>query len=242
MHLVTGCKGHLGKFLNSKFQGSGLHRKNWKTIKKNSYDTIIHSAARRDESDLYQFYLDNIRLTEKLCKLPHNFFIFLSTVDVYNKNNQYAHAKLISESIVKNLCKNYAIIRMSSLLGTKPNFTTKTIDNLPLVVSSSAVFNCILYKDVYLFIQRLIELNHDRFGGWKLIQNKTFNLVASNNCHISNLYHKYNSTSTFGHLQYHIRDQDGYKAYNIMPELSKTSLENVKRWIHEYRPNIKAKE
>jgi len=247
--LITGTKGYLGKFLQDKLKcyDHGLHRNT----------TIIHCAANLTHNintyNLYQYYCDNIKLTEQLCSLSHDLFILISSIDVYPKeisvedvyckdawwhaenekinlkdvSTFYGQTKLIEESIVQNQSKNYVIIRISSPFGTKPNSITKIIDNQPIFITASSSLNCILNDDIYTLIKYIIDNN---------IKNEIFNLVASNNVSMSQIARMYDKPlQIYGNYYNTPGNINGSKVYNILPELNKTSMENITRWINENR-------
>ena len=238
--IITGTKGNLGSFLQDKFNDYdyGLHRDT----------TIVHCAANLtytiNTNNLYKYYCDNIKLTEQLCSLPHNLFIFISSIDVYPKDarfyteseninlkevsNFYGQTKLIAESIVKNQSKNHIIIRQSSPLGTKHGSTiAKILDNKQLFLTASSSLNCILYEDIYTLIKFILDNN---------IKNEIFNLVANRNIDIRqmvnilnpSLYKQNNIYGTYYNTPGNI---NGSKVYDILPQLNKSSKENIKQWL-----------
>ena len=102
--LVTGTNSGLGKYIASQIDCSVLTRDNSESVLKKSYDTIIHCAfnSRKNVNDYYDIVRDNIFLTKDLCKIEHNKFVFISSIDVYQEeDNLYKISKLMSESIVK---------------------------------------------------------------------------------------------------------------------------------------------
>ena len=92
--LITGSKSGLGKFLAKELNVNNnklfLNRKNYKVINQQSYDFIIHCAGKRpiysENDEIYSYYKDNIKLTEKIVNLRYKKIIFLSTIDVYESN------------------------------------------------------------------------------------------------------------------------------------------------------------
>ena len=244
MRLITGSRGNLGKFLHKNVWSLGLHRQNWDEIKKYTYDTIVHCAndfsPDKSESQLYR---DNITLTRKLCKLPHKLFVFISSIDVYPKadyqyldihsdqldtnniSSTYGQSKLQCEYIVQQMCPSWIIIRPSSLMGYKQNSLTKVVQNKKISLSASSIMNCVLYEDVFLTIKYLTK---------KGIKNKIFNLVADKNVCIQEVVDKYEFSSHIGDYEYRCGNIYGEKLYKIIPELRRSSILNIERWISKY--------
>ena len=86
-YLISGIKGGLGKYLYDNLPNSiGFGRDEFNLIKNKDFDTIIHCAfnSRKNVNDYYEIVRDNIFLTKDLCKVPHNKFVFISSIDVSN--------------------------------------------------------------------------------------------------------------------------------------------------------------
>ena len=104
MDLITGINSGLGKYLYESLSHSvGLNRStNFETIKHIEYDTIIHCAFNKENniSDYKKYLDDNIFLTQRLKKLKYKKFVYISSVDVYQKTkNLYSHFKVFSETL-----------------------------------------------------------------------------------------------------------------------------------------------
>ena len=139
--LITGTGGSLGSYLLKSFPGAtGLNRENSKDLlhfpenQLHKYDLIIHCAFNTTNkiSNHKQYLEDNILLTQKLCNIPCGRFVYISSIDVYNNPNElYGMFKLFSESIVKDMCEDYTILRTSAMVGLdlKPNSVVKLINN-----------------------------------------------------------------------------------------------------------------
>ena len=165
--LITGTNSGLGKWLSKQFKncdefirgsnisdfikkemapdGSGY------TIPK--YDLIIHCAGCVQHSnwdnvglDLFE---DNVFLTRDLTRIPHEKFVFISSIDEA-KDTPYGVTKRLSEIIVKQLCDNYLILRPSALLGKemKKNSFQKIVNGEDIALTKNTVMNYILYEDV----------------------------------------------------------------------------------------------
>ena len=126
--LVTGNKSGLGKYLYENFPNAmGWDRDTTEDekekIRKEGADVIIHCASNSSRevtsASLFLYIQDNICLAKELTAIPHKKFIFVSSVDVYPRDNEmhaeddiidvnavegiYAICKLISESIVRDV-------------------------------------------------------------------------------------------------------------------------------------------
>ena len=153
--LITGVNSGLGKYLYSKLPNSlGLNRDNFDLIKDEEYQTIIHCAFNKENVITnYKKYLDdNIFLLQRLKNLKYKKFIYISTIDVYQKEqNMYSLFKKFSESL---LDKEDLILRCSMMLGDtmKPNHLTKIKSNIPQIsLSGDSTFNYILMDDLVEF-------------------------------------------------------------------------------------------
>ena len=158
-YLISGIKGGLGKYIYDNLPNSiGFGRDEFNLIKNKDFDTIIHCAFNKEQheiKDYYGYLEDNIFLTQNLLKLPYKKFIYISTIDVYQKHpNYYSLFKRFSESIVdKNL--NTLNLRCSMMLGPtmKPNHATKLYNNNESIgLSPNSEFNYILMEDILKFI------------------------------------------------------------------------------------------
>jgi len=173
--LVTGTGSGLGKYLSSRFKSYGFSRgTDVKLIQEtNKFKTIVHCAYNKardiNSESLYQYMYDNVLLTYELTKVQHEKFIYISTVDVYPKNDNvhkedeiisvdeissfYGITKLMSEEIVKNNCKNWIIFRPTALLGhyIKPNAVTKIMDKQieNFTLSQDSIFNYVSHEHMY---------------------------------------------------------------------------------------------
>jgi nucleoside-diphosphate-sugar epimerase len=102
-----------------------------------SFDTIIHCAAQTDvakaEENPAECFETNVNGTLNLILLGRRIgiekFIYLSSREVYGDNlnaseedslmplNNYGRSKMISESIVEDLCENSLILRPTNIFG-----------------------------------------------------------------------------------------------------------------------------
>src|SRR5688572_17366019 len=98
--LITGNASGLGRYLYENLPNAvGLGREDnlEKISKGNRFDAIIHCAFKRcqdsNSAELPQVLEDNLFLTEKLFKVPHEKFIYLSSNTVYPPDSRKVWAE-----------------------------------------------------------------------------------------------------------------------------------------------------
>ncbi len=255
--LITGHKSGLGRYLYEYFGGMGLGRnlplKKFEYIRRESVDTIIHSAGQPPRtvtlSSLYPFIDDNVLLTERVAGIRHKKFIFISSVDVYPKTrglhkeeedislepitNFYASAKLMSESIVIKTCPNYLILRCAALLGahSRQNSLIKIAEekNPALTLSVSSVMNYVRHKQVADFIKYAIK--NDLTG--------IYNAASSENITLARVADLLKKKVRFGSHTYRMGDISNQKISSVFPSFKKTSEDIVREFIKEDLPRKK---
>ena len=187
---VTGANGFIAKNLISYLQ---LDKKNKifkidrKTSEKNlekiikTSEIIFHLAGVNRPSKQKSSYLQNEKITNKICKLIEinnlkTKIIFSSSTKVKEKNNSYGKSKLNCEKILINLLKKNSsfvtILRLPNVFGkwSKPNYNS---------VVSTFCYNIPRKKSIFiskpskylelLYIDDLIKL-------FVLLKNKTHNM------------------------------------------------------------------
>lgn len=224
--LISGSQSGLGKFLHQKLGGLGLSRSNSELLESyksysQPFDAIIHCAANTKRPvtshTIYENYLDNIKLTEKLIRMPHKHFFYLSSVDIYprsskfleessvidmdltcQKGSTYPVMKGISESIVKQHANLPTILRCSALLGlfSRSRSMSQIIQGKPceLSLTNDSTFNYITYEDVKNSICYLIS---SKMSG-------TFNLASSENIRLDQVCRLFDSDATYGMYKYDV--------------------------------------
>ena len=239
--LITGTKGSLGSYLLKSFPGAtGLTRENSKDLlnfpenQLHKYDLIIHCAFNTTNkiSNHKEYLEDNILLTQKLCNLSCNRFVYISSVDVYNKSQEiYGMFKLFSESIVKDKCKNYTILRPSAMVGPdlKPNSVIKLINNknTTLTLSKKSTFNIINQQDLLNFIKKLYTCSDDdksKFNG-------TINFISKDNVSLEEINNRLDCNGNFGDYIYTTPSLDNKKIITLYPEMNKSSWDVIKEII-----------
>jgi len=250
--LTTGALSGLGKYIHENLKGLTFTRttpeQKIRDIEKKGVDVIIHCAFNSKKSinlnQLYNYLKDNVFLTKKLTSIPHKKFIFVSSIDVYPKNqdthsekeliplnslnNIYAITKLMSETIVKNNCNDYLILRCSALLGkcSRKNSLIRIIENeeCNLTLSGKSEFNYILHSDILDFIKLAIEKN---------IQG-TYNLASSQNITLSEVAKMLDKRVNFGSYVYRTGHIDNSKIISVFPVFKNTSKKVVNKLIKQF--------
>ncbi len=241
-YLITGSGSGLGKYLHDQLGGVSFNRDGM-NVKET--DVIIHCAFNQtreiNSKNLYQYLLDNVFLTKKLANIPHKKFVYISSVDVYPKDNRkhsenevidinqisgiYAITKIMSESLIQNLCQNFLILRCSALLGKdiRENSLIKIMKekNPKLTLSSESVFNFILHKDILEFVKIGIDKN---------LQG-VYNLSSSKNISLFQISELLGNKVCFGNYIYNAGDIDNKKASQVLVSFKKTSWEVIGEFI-----------
>lgn len=249
--LVTGTKSGIGKYIHEQLGGTGLTRQsnNLDELKKKSFEVIIHCAWNYTPTRLVtdenvgQYYSDNVLLTQALLQIPHEYFVFFSTIDVYPNNEQphseaeviypdsirniHGTTKLLSESFFRNKSENFLILRPTSLLGPhmrKNNLLKLVEDPCPtLSLDPSSIYNLICYPDVLEFINEA------------LFRRKTgiFNLASTGNISFARVAEIVGKTVVFGDYHYEAGNILNQKAVQVYPAFNKTSEEVLREFLAE---------
>ncbi len=250
---TTGVNSGLGKYIYENLGGKGLDRdtssEEREKTKKEGVDIIIHCAfnSKKDinSDSLYDYLKDNIFLTKNLLSIPHKKFIFISSLEVYPINqdihserevinldsldNIYAATKLMSETIVRNNCKDYLILRASGLLGrySRKNSLIKIMsdEKCNLTLSEKSEFNYILHSDVLDFIKFAIKENLQGI----------YNMVSSQNITLSEIANMFDKKVNFGSYVYKTGQIDNSKIASVFPVFKKTSREIVDKFIKKWK-------
>jgi len=249
--VITGNKSGLGRYLHENLSGLGFDRDNLasaiKEIKRKGTNVIIHCAFNPaktvDARLLYSYLYDNVLLTKELTLLPHKKFIFISTVDVYPKNNRlhtekenidaaslsdlYAITKLMSEAIVKNNCCNYLILRPTAMLGkySRKNSLISILEDkrCTLSLSGKSSFNYVLHSDILEFIRYAI--------GRKL--QGVYNIASSRALSLSQIAEMSGNRVKFGKYNYYAGNISNKKVISTFKSFNKTSKDVIRRFIEE---------
>lgn len=239
--LVTGARAGLGLYLRGRLGGAGLTRRNaaaqLRRLSREGVDVIVHCAANAKpaapDADLYGFVDDNILLTERLTKIPHRRFVFISTVDVYPRGARgrentpvradrarslYAASKLMSEAIVGRKARRPLILRAGSLLGGRTSGSLARLARGEKSVSLKADsrLNCVLHSDVADFIALALERG---LGG-------VYNAVSAKPMTVRQAARAAGCKKpAFGRFRYDVGEVDGRKIAAVAPAFRRTSLE-----------------
>lgn len=247
--LTTGTLSGLGKYIFEKFSGIPWNRnindREKKKLKSEGVDIIIHCAFNSshavDSNNLYYYLHDNVLLTEELINIPHKKFIFISSVDVYPKDQKfhsedevidisrilgiYAITKLMSESLIKVKCKSFLILRCTSLLGkySRPNSLIRILkDKRPqLSLSGKSSLNYVLHSDISDFLAYALKQNLEGI----------YNVSSSQNITLSKIANMSKKQVKFGNYIYNVGHIDNTKISSIFPAFKKTSKETILQFI-----------
>lgn len=252
--LVTGTKSGIGKYIHEQTGGTEFTRQSdIEKLKKQSFETIIHCAFNYlptrfvTNENLMQYYSDNVLLTQELLRIPHRYFVFFSTVDLYPLDGQahseeevlyadrmrsiYGTTKLISESLIRNMTNKFLILRPTSLLGQhmrKNNFLRLVEDDYPiLTLHPESLFNFVLYSDILGFIETA------------LLRQETgiFNLASSDNINFIKIANILEKKPIFGDYYHEAGNITNQKAAQLYPVFHKSSEDILKEFIAERKSN-----
>ena len=235
--LVSGAASGLGRFLRRALGAEGLTRADAETVLAGAgARVIVHCAAdaRRTSSAAERAAQRraNVGLTERLCRLPHERFVLMSTVDVYPEaggpwgedaalkpRDAYGEDKVAAESCVLAAARSPLILRLGALLGAdaRPNALTRLLDGAPLTLSAGSRFSWVLHEDVAAFLAAALD------GGLS----GTYNVVPSRPAELAEAARALGRAPAWGAHEYRASWADGAKARALAPGLSRTSLENA---------------
>lgn len=249
--LITGTRSGLGKHVIESFGGTSWNRqtstREKEEIKKDGRGVIIHCAFNSRQSvnsdNLYNYLADNVLLTEELTTIPHQKFVFVSSVDVYPKqpklhsedevidvnevNGIYGITKLMSESLVKSHCPNHLILRCVSLLGkhSKKNSLIRILEEegCTLTLTSNSRFNYVLHRDVSAFIQ--LAINKDIQG--------LYNLASLDYVTLQEVATMLGRQVNFGIYHYDVGDIDNSKILFASSIFNRTSKDVIINFISD---------
>lgn len=249
--LTTGTLSGLGRHIFETFGGYSWNRditdEDRQKLEDCGVDTIIHCAFNSrlpiNSNNLYFYLLDNLFLTKKVISIPHDKFVFISSVDVYPRHpnrycedevidvNQvdgmYGITKLMSESLVRQSCPNFLIIRCSSLLGKymRKNNLIKILEDDPCILrlTTHSRLNFVLYPDISNFIQ--MSIKKDIHG--------IYNVLSSENITVSEIVEMLRKKVIFGTYFYDVGNIDNSKITAILPKFKKTSKEVIDEFISD---------
>lgn len=151
--LVTGASSGLGKFLAERLKAETLNRGD--SIPDKSYNLIIHCAYDHKAKDELSA---NIDLLEKVLCIPHEYFIHISSVDVYQypKESDYPKVKLELERLVRSSSDSYCIMRVGWLIGKymRYNNFVKMFTGDKMTLSENSAMCFTTYEQVLQYVQK----------------------------------------------------------------------------------------
>jgi nucleoside-diphosphate-sugar epimerase len=179
---------------------------------------------------------ENLLITNRLLKIPHNKFVYFSSADIYPKSGgpydedaelcnhemgPYAKMKLESEELVRNSGKNVLILRPTSMLGpsSRRNNLLRMLedDPAPLTLTENSSINVILHQEVVEFVMRALKL--DLSG--------VFNICSSENTSIGAIAKTFRKSPRWGEIHYSVSRLDNSRARTVLPELERTTGQSI---------------
>lgn len=232
-HLVTGARRGLGYAMHRELGGVPFTRATMLDCLAPPYGAIIHCAASPPPTDLhgnvYGFVQDNLLLTQRLLEIPHDRFVYVSSIDVQipERAGLYASAKLFCEALVRAEGKRPLILRPTSLLGfpMRPSsiFRMLTEPDCSLFLAPQSRFNFVLHRDVCAFVEAAID------GGVE----GTFAIGSSASAGLGEIARRLELTPRFGRYTYDVGAVDQAKAAHIVPALRRSSWETLEVFIEQ---------
>lgn len=227
--LITGANSGLGKFLAENLSGCIAITRDNNRYPNIEYDLIIHCAYNTKEKiDKYKILQDNIFFTKDLCKLKTKKFVYISTIDVYNKEkNEYNIVKRLAESIVEEENENYLILRCSAMIGKdmrKNNFLKIIEDDKPVLsLTKDSIFNFIRHEQI---LRIIIDSFKQNITG-------VYDVVSSNNVELKEVSKLLEKNCQYGKYKYITSNIDNTKLISNFKYMNVDSLTNVKQFMRQ---------
>ena len=245
--LVTGAASGLGAAVHRALGGTPMTRATpWAEIAAGApYDAIVHCAFGAQKlvtpANAYAYLDDNVLLTERLARLPHGKFVFVSSIDIYplprrgaaedddydlaRLSGPYPFAKLFSDALVRARCPDHLILRPASLLGPvmRPSTALRVLtERAPRVfLHADSRFNFVLHEDIAAFVARAIA--EDIRG--------VFNMASAGAVRLGDIAARLGLSVTFGEHVYDAGEVSNAKIAAIAPAFRRTSAETLNRFI-----------
>ncbi len=249
--LVTGAAGGIGKFIHERLGGLTLTRDNLPVVldyyRQTGFRTIIHCAynstspRKLNSQNIFGYLTDNVLLTGEALSIPHEYFVYFSSVEVYPKNNAlhtedelidiadisnfHGIAKMLSESIVTKRANRFLILRCCSLVGKyarKNNLSKLLEDKHPtLTLSPDSNLNYVLYEDILSFIRIAISQG---IGG-------IFNIASASAIKLGRAVEIIGKEVKFGEVRYDVGNISNKKAVSVLNNFSLTSEQILKKIV-----------
>ena len=244
--LVSGTSSGLGRFLCERLKADRFDRATCRAPQ-DTYNTIIHCAfnatANVPSERISEYVDDTISLTEWLLSIPHERFVFISSIAVYPQKADgfteqtafdaadiqglYGTMKLICEGIVGLRAVQPVILRCAPMLGPyiRSNLLMRLIsgtqNTLPVTVDSN--INYILYEQIEDMIRKTGE---QKLEG-------VFNVAASENATFGEIAAELKHNVAFGDRNMQTSCVSNAKAAAICPPLNNSTLENIRHFCQQ---------
>lgn len=179
----------LVKYLSQSFLVTSISKDNYAQFTNRAFDVVVNANGNSkrfwaNTNPLDDFTASTVSVYKSLFDFKFNTYIYISSSDVYvdhssnastsenqiqdsSKLSPYGFHKYLSETIVKNQCKSYVILRTSMLLGKnlKKGPIYDTVNNRSLFISESSRIQMITTVEIANIIKFFLD------------QNKTNNVV-----------------------------------------------------------------
>jgi len=183
---IIGGDGMVGsdliKYLNSDFSVTSITKKNYSEFISKSFDVLVNANGNSkrfwaNKNVLEDFNLSTVSVYKSIFDFRYTIYIYISSSDVYKNHSSplttvesiidgeglsaYGLHKYLSETVVKNNCPNYIILRSSMALGENlrkgPIFDI--LNNKSLFISPSSRLQMITTKELANVIKFLLDQN-----------------------------------------------------------------------------------
>jgi nucleoside-diphosphate-sugar epimerase len=246
--LVSGSSSGLGMYLKKIFNAESFNRGDVPSFVVNTlyYDMVIHCSSDpnmgKNSVSSDKYVEDSLLITKYLLQLNCDYFVFISSVDVYPSESnciedeeikysdlkgRYSKSKFKSEEMVRRSTKRTLILRPVAMLGTdiRQNSLLKMLNNREgeIFLSRKSVFNYVLHKDIGLFLQYCFI---------KKVQG-VFNIASIENITLGEVQEKFNLKNiNFGDYFYKTGKISTEKLSLECSFFKKTSIQVVEYFIN----------
>jgi nucleoside-diphosphate-sugar epimerase len=232
MILISGTSSGLGRFIAKYSRDAEVLNRGTSVSDVRSsgrcYETIIHCAASISHAgwtdvDL-RFLDDNIFLTRQLIDVPHDRFVYVSSID-QKRDTVYGISKRISERIVATSCKSWLIVRPSGLIGNGMKFNTfrKIQEGMPIALTRESIMNYVPYAAVLSTIQSCTD--------------GVVTVSAAANVTMGQVAAMFQHNIQYGSVHYEVDISDDDSRLRRGYDLEKTSADNIRQYMNEYDPS-----
>jgi dTDP-4-dehydrorhamnose reductase len=252
--LLSGSDSGFGAFIKTQneciFWTRRSTENDYEELVRKGVDIIIHTAFNSKRSwdvtseNMERYFSDNVSLTERLIKIPHRLFIYISTDRVYPDNGKlhdesevivcnqlsdiYGLTKLIAESIVTSNSNHYLILRCSTMLGqhSRPNNLSNMLTKkAPVTLTGDSYFNYVLHSQVYELIE--FAIRNELTG--------VYNVASPGYISLQEIAATLQLDVTFGTFNYPLNKMNNKKLSDVLPIFKKTTQEVLQDFVAMYR-------